>query len=61
MTGDSGEIGDLIRRAAGGDRKALAELFTRHRDWPTALVRLRLDRRLQGRLASGCGSRPGSG
>jgi len=50
MTADASEIRDLVRRAAAGDRAAEAELFTRHRDRLRALVRLRLDRRLQGRL-----------
>jgi RNA polymerase sigma-70 factor (ECF subfamily) len=50
MTSDASEVGDLLRRAAGGDREALAELFARHRDRLRAMVRLRLDRRLQGRL-----------
>jgi len=50
MTADASEIRDLVRRAADGDRVAVAELFTRYRDRLRALVRLRLDRRLQGRL-----------
>src|SRR3954449_11799487 len=39
----------LIRRAAGGDEAALAELFGRYRKRLRQMVRLRLDRRLQGR------------
>jgi RNA polymerase sigma-70 factor (ECF subfamily) len=50
MTADASEIRNLVRRAADGDRVAVAELFTRYRDRLRALVRLRLDRRLQGRL-----------
>src|SRR3954468_18790360 len=40
----------LIRRAAGGDEAALAELFGRYRRRLRQMVRLRLDRRLQGRV-----------
>src|SRR6478609_2246646 len=40
----------LIRRAAGGDVAALAELFGRYRKRLRQMVRLRLDRRLQGRV-----------
>src|SRR3954469_25052078 len=41
---------DLVRRAAGGDERALAELFASYRDRLKRMVRLRLDRRLQGRV-----------
>src|SRR5215470_11309940 len=44
MTSDSGSTDDLLRRAGAGDPHALAELFARYRG------RLRLDRRLQGRV-----------
>jgi RNA polymerase sigma-70 factor (ECF subfamily) len=40
----------LIDRAAAGDSTALAELFGRYRKRLRAMVRLRLDRRLQGRV-----------
>jgi RNA polymerase sigma-70 factor (ECF subfamily) len=40
----------LIRRGAGGDEAALAELFGRYRKRLRQMVRLRLDRRLQGRV-----------
>jgi RNA polymerase sigma-70 factor (ECF subfamily) len=40
----------LIYRAATGDSAALAELFGRYRKRLRAMVRLRLDRRLQGRV-----------
>jgi RNA polymerase sigma-70 factor, ECF subfamily len=40
----------LIRRAADGDGAALAELFGRYRKRLRQMVRLRLDRRLQGRV-----------
>ena len=40
----------LVEQAAGGDSAALAELFRRHRKRLRQMVRLRLDRRLQGRV-----------
>jgi RNA polymerase sigma-70 factor (ECF subfamily) len=40
----------LLARAAAGDNRALAELFEQHRGRLEQMVRLRLDRRLQGRL-----------
>ena len=39
-----------LRRAKEGDLQALAELFTHYRDRLRGMVRLRLDRRLYGRL-----------
>ena len=50
MTDNPGDTDDLIRRVSAGDRGALADLFARHRDRLRRMVRLRLDRRLQGRL-----------
>ena len=44
------ETADLVRQAVGGDESALAELFGRHRKRLRQMVRLRLDRRLQGRV-----------
>jgi RNA polymerase sigma-70 factor (ECF subfamily) len=48
----SDHVGDaeLLDQARGGDCGALAELFQRHRGRLEQMVRLRLDRRLQGRL-----------
>jgi hypothetical protein len=40
----------LLAKARAGDREALAELFARYRDRLRAMVHLRLDRRLQGRI-----------
>ena len=48
--GESSESEDLLRRAADGDRDAVAALFARHRDRLEQMVLLRLDRRLQSRL-----------
>ena len=50
MPGDATENEVLLERARGGDCGALAELFQRHRGRLEQMVRLRLDRRLQGRL-----------
>jgi RNA polymerase sigma-70 factor (ECF subfamily) len=41
---------DLFDRATAGDEQALAALFDRHRFRLRQMVRLRLDRRLQGRV-----------
>jgi RNA polymerase sigma-70 factor (ECF subfamily) len=41
---------DLLRRAVAGDAAALDRLFALHRDRLRALVRLRLNRRLRGRI-----------
>jgi len=43
---------DLLLRIEGGDERALTELFTRHRERLRRMIRLRLDRRLQGRIDS---------
>jgi RNA polymerase sigma-70 factor, ECF subfamily len=43
---------DLLLRLEGGDGQALSELFSRHRERLRRMVRLRLDRRLQGRIDS---------
>lgn len=50
MIRDPLETEGLLQRAAAGDSQALAELFERHRDRLERMVRLRLDRRLHGRL-----------
>jgi RNA polymerase sigma-70 factor, ECF subfamily len=50
MNADKGHIDDLVRRAAAGEESAMAELFDSHRDRLRRMVRLRLDRRLQGRV-----------
>jgi RNA polymerase sigma-70 factor, ECF subfamily len=44
--------GDLLLRIEGGDERAMTELFTRHRERLRRMIRLRLDRRLQGRIDS---------
>jgi RNA polymerase sigma-70 factor (ECF subfamily) len=50
MTPDASEPADLLRRARAGEERALAQLFERYRERLRRLVRLRLDRRLSGRL-----------
>ena len=49
-TSDSGSSDELLRRAGAGDPHALAELFARYRGRLRRMVRLRLDRRLRGRV-----------
>jgi RNA polymerase sigma-70 factor, ECF subfamily len=50
MKDDSTELQDGLRRLAAGDAQALAGLFARYRDRLRRMVKLRLDRRLQGRI-----------
>jgi RNA polymerase sigma-70 factor (ECF subfamily) len=50
MAGNLDEESDLFRRAARGDARALEELFSRYRERLKRMVRLRLSRRLQGRI-----------
>jgi RNA polymerase sigma-70 factor (ECF subfamily) len=47
---DHDPIDELLRRAGAGDPHALAELFARYRDRLRRMVRLRMDRRLRGRV-----------
>jgi RNA polymerase sigma-70 factor (ECF subfamily) len=48
--GDSIDTINLLRRAGDGDQEAVARLFARHRERLQQMVRLRMDRRLQGRI-----------
>src|SRR5436190_15778249 len=50
MTVDAGKPDDLLDRARAGDPQALADLFDRYRVRLRHMIRLRLDRRLAGRL-----------
>jgi RNA polymerase sigma-70 factor (ECF subfamily) len=50
MSDDANDNDALLQRALGKDCAALAELFQRHRGRLEQMVRLRMDRRLQGRL-----------
>jgi RNA polymerase sigma-70 factor (ECF subfamily) len=50
MTAPETDEADLLRQAKAGDQQALAVLFARYGDRLRKLVRLRLDRRLAGRI-----------
>jgi RNA polymerase sigma-70 factor (ECF subfamily) len=50
MTDDRSDEADLLRRAGGGDPRAVGELFARHQDRLRRMVHLRLDHRLHGRI-----------
>jgi RNA polymerase sigma-70 factor (ECF subfamily) len=50
MAGEESIPDDLLGRARAGDAQARADLFARCRDRLRRMVRLRLDRRLQGRV-----------
>jgi RNA polymerase sigma-70 factor (ECF subfamily) len=50
MNDDTGQVDELARRATEGDVSALAELFARHRGRLRQMIRLRMDRRLHGRV-----------
>ncbi len=50
MSDNSGEVSDLLQRAAAEDAEALRELFSRYRDRLKRMVHLRLSRRLSGRV-----------
>ena len=49
---DDRDDDDLLLRLEGGDARAMTELFARHRERLRRMIRLRLDRRLQGRIDS---------
>ena len=44
------DTGELIRRAAGGDREAVDRLLARHRDRLRRMVAIRMDKRLAARV-----------
>jgi RNA polymerase sigma-70 factor (ECF subfamily) len=50
MDQDPDDSEELLRRSAAGDQPALAALWERHRARLRQMVRLRLDRRLRGRV-----------
>jgi RNA polymerase sigma-70 factor (ECF subfamily) len=50
MGNKANDTHDLLRRAGAGESAALAELFSPYRGRLRQMVRLRLDRRLQGRV-----------
>jgi len=50
MTPNPNDLDLLLRQAVGGDEAALAAVFDSHRTRLKRMVKLRLDRRLQGRI-----------
>ena len=50
MTAPETDEADLLRQAKAGDQQALAVLFARYGERLRKMVRLRLDRRLSGRI-----------
>jgi len=50
MTRDASEVDELLRRAEAGDEQARSDLFALYRQRLKAMVRLRMDRRLAGRI-----------
>jgi RNA polymerase sigma-70 factor (ECF subfamily) len=50
MSGDDTRTSDLLQRAAAGEQQAVNDLFMLYRERLCAMVRLRLNRRLQGRV-----------
>ena len=51
VNAENRDADEVLRRAVDGDEAALGELFDRYRHRLRQMVRLRLDRRLQGRVA----------
>lgn len=41
---------DFLRRGVGGDKEVVSEVWGHHRDRLRRVVKLRMDRRLQGRV-----------
>jgi RNA polymerase sigma-70 factor, ECF subfamily len=50
MASEPSDLIELKRRVERGDEAALLEIFARHRDRLRRMVKLRMDRRLQGRV-----------
>jgi RNA polymerase sigma-70 factor (ECF subfamily) len=50
MTTNSEEITELLRRGVAGDQQAIADLWDRYQERLLRLVKLRMDRRMQGRV-----------
>jgi RNA polymerase sigma-70 factor (ECF subfamily) len=50
MAGDAGDLAELLEQAAAGDETALVQLFSRYSKRLKKMVRLRLNRLLQGRI-----------
>ena len=50
MNSDPGEIQQQLERAVGSDQRAMSDLWERYHDRLKRLIRLRMDRRIQGRV-----------
>jgi RNA polymerase sigma-70 factor (ECF subfamily) len=50
MASESVELDPLLRRAIAGDSQALSQVFAAYRDRLWQMIRIRLDRRIQGRV-----------
>jgi RNA polymerase sigma-70 factor (ECF subfamily) len=50
MTTDSEETTELLKRGVAGDQQALADLWDQYQERLLRLVKLRMDRRMQGRV-----------
>jgi RNA polymerase sigma-70 factor (ECF subfamily) len=50
MVDESRDVAELLQRAGQGDQDALTDLFSRYRDRLKRVVRLRMNRRLLGRV-----------
>jgi RNA polymerase sigma-70 factor (ECF subfamily) len=50
MASESVEFDPLLRRAIAGDSQALSQVFAAYRDRLWQMIRIRLDRRIQGRV-----------
>lgn len=50
MPDENRDIDNLLRRAAGGDQQSMTVLFEQHRARLKKMIRLRLNRQLQGRI-----------
>jgi RNA polymerase sigma-70 factor (ECF subfamily) len=50
MSNESSKIDELMQRAAAGDQQALTALFEQYRSRLKKMIRLRLNRQLQGRI-----------
>ena len=50
MTSEPEDIDELLKRAVEGDKQAVAALWDQHRERLLRLVKLRMDRRMQGRV-----------
>jgi RNA polymerase sigma-70 factor (ECF subfamily) len=50
MTFETGQLDELVKQAARGDRQLFSQLLAEHRQRLRRMIQLRMDRRLRGRL-----------